>query len=427
MLFYPCYFFSTIPCTILCVNKNFGLNCLSLYLMATLLSKPFSFLPIDREARHFKMNSKEKNKLTQEEAQKQLKIVMDWVREQIEKQDVPRFSDVIEYAKGEMKFHHLSNKQITQALRLVPNYVMTSFQKRQKLRSDRNRPMIVNSIGQLHSDIGFYTLSNEYMTPVTKRSGFLIAKDSFTKFIFISILKKNRKANAMIQAFKNIFVQFKSQYPGERVKSIAFDRERSVTSGQVQQFFKEKKVLFHAFYNTSSKSKMAESAIKLVRTTVARLKGKEKKWWMLIDAAVKSLNSKPIRIRNKYLKMKDGRYYAPKDVNVENASHFLKQLQKADSSYYFSQFDIDPRWVTFEFKVDDFVRPKLIVTSSQVLGTKRSEQTLEEEIFIVEKCLPYVSRRNTIEKAYVCIGLTSNRKETFGEDEIALTPAPANI
>ena len=148
---------------------------------------------------------------------------------------------------------------------------------------------------------------------------------------------------------------------------------------------------------------------------------------MLIDAAVKSLNSKPIRIRNKYLKMKDGRYYAPKDVNVENASHFLKQLQKADSSYYFSQFDIDPRWVTFEFKVDDFVRPKLIVTSSQVLGTKRSEQTLEEEIFIVEKCLPYVSRRNTIEKAYVCIGLTSNRKETFGEDEIALTPAPANI
>ena len=122
--------------------------------------------------------------------------------------------------------------------------------------------------------------------------------------------------------------------------------------------------------------------------------------------------------------MKNGDFYAPKDVTVENSSHFQKQLQKADSSYFFSQFEIDSRWVTFKFKVDYFVRPKLIVTSSEVLGTKRSEVTLEKEIFVIDKCLPYVSRRNTIEKAYVCIGLTSNRKETFQEDEIALTPAP---
>ena len=375
-----------------------------------------------------------KIKLGQAEVERQLRVVMEWVRGQIDRQDVPRSADVVDYAKRELGFVHLTDGQITQALRLFPNYVMNSLQKRKKLRGDRNRPMIVSSLGELHGDIGFFAPTSDYEMKERYRAGFVVAKDTLSRFIFVAILNFNRKAPEMVKAFKNIFEQFRAQYPGHRVQSLAFDRERSVMSNLVQDFLREEKVIFTAFHNTSSKSKMAESAIKLVRTANSRLRfgdGKEKRWWVLIHPVVASLNSKPIRIRNKCLPMKNdggggggGRFYTPERVTFENAPHFLKQLQKADASFMFSQYDIDPRFVTFKFKADDFVRPKLLATSSEVLGAKRSEVTLEDEIFVVDKCLPYVSRRNTIEKAYVCVGLTSNRKETFQEDEIALTPAP---
>ncbi len=374
-----------------------------------------------------KKKVKNKNKNESDELDRQLEIVLEWVRLQIEKRDVPRFVDVLDYAHRVCGFVGLSKKRITQALRLVPSYVMTSTQERQKKRTDRNRPMIVNSLGQIHADIGFFSLTKEYATPVTYRSGFLVCKDTLSRFIFVSVLQKNRKAASMIKAFKDVLVQYRKQYPDQKIKSVGFDREKSVTGNQFQGFLKEKKILFHAFHNTSSKSKMAENAIKLIRKTIARTRegaGKEKRWWKLIQGAVDSLNSKPIRINNKFLKMKGGNFYSPRDVDVENLEHFKKQLEKADSSFYFSQFDIDPRWVKFNLKEGDFVRPKLIATSSEVLGTKRSEVTLEEEIFVVKKLLPYVSRKNTIEKAYVCSGLTSGRQETFQEDEIALTPSP---
>lgn len=363
-------------------------------------------------------------KLNKIDIEKQLNVVLQWVQEQIDKNDVPRFVDVIDYSKRVMQFHQLSNKKIVQALRLMPNYLMSSTQARQKLKTNRNRPMIVNGIGNIHSDVGFYSVVREFSTPTSYQNGFVIAVDTLTRFIMIHILTKDRKADSMIKAFKDIFKQFRTQYPDLKIKSIGFDREISVMSNKVQQFFKDYHIKFFPFHNTSSKSKMAENGIKLIRMTIPRLNQKPKMWWKLIQLAVNSLNNKPIRINNKFLKMKDGNYYTPKNVTVKNVEHFKKQLQNADASYYYSQFEIDPRWVKFNFKVDDFVRPKLIVISSQVLGTKRSEVTLGEEVFIIKKAIAYVSRKNTIEKAYVCFGIHSERTETFQESEIALTSNP---
>ena len=55
---------------------------------------------------------------------------------------------------------------------------------------------------------------------------------------------------------------------------------------------------------------------------------------------------------------------------------------------------------------------------------KRSEITLGEDVFVIKKPIAYISRRNTIEKAYVCLGLTLGRTETFEESDIALTNNP---
>ena len=373
-----------------------------------------------------KMEKVKKIKLDNFQLDKQLGEILDWVQSQIEKNDIPRFSDVILYAHQVMGYTQLSRKKITEAVRLLPNYVMNSTQARQKFRSDRNRPMIVNQLGRLHSDICFYSVNANYAMPLMYRSGFIVAKDTLSRFIFVSILKHNRKAKSMVTGFTEIFEKFKQQYPEQPVISIAFDKERSVMGHTVQNFLKENNILFYAFENTSSKSKMAENSIRLIRTTISRMKGTpaDKKWWLMLEPAVASLNSKPIRINGKFLKMKEGGYYAPKDVTTENVEHYKRQLQKANSSYYLSQFDVDPELVTFKYDVNAYVRPKLIVISSEVLGTKRSEVTLSDEIFIIKKQIAYVSRRNSIENAYICQSLTSKKIETFSEDEIALTPSP---
>lgn len=354
---------------------------------------------------------------------------MEWVTQQVKNGSVPRFVDVLDYAHRILDFKDLTKKIIVKELRLHPYYLMNSTQARQKLKTNKNRPMIVNSLGFLHGDIGFFSVVKDYETPVSYRSGYVIFKDTLSRYIIAEKLIKTRDADSIIKAFTKVLEKYSKQYPNKKIASIAFDREKSVTSHKVQTFLKENNIAFQAFYNTSSKSKMAENAIKQVRTTLARLRavGKEQRWWMLLDTVVDSLNSMPIRINNKYLKMKNGNYYTPKTVSVENLEHYKKQMQKADSSFYFSQFDIDPRWERFSFKVGDFVRPKLVVTSSDLLGIKRSEQTLEPEIFVIKKQLAYVSRRNTIEKAYVCLGLISNRKETFQESEIATTQNPFQV
>ena len=60
----------------------------------------------------------------------------------------------------------------------------------------------------------------------------------------------------MIIAFKEIFEKFEKQTNGLKVKSLAFDKERSVTSIAVQSFLKDNSITFHPFqkfYSTVEK------------------------------------------------------------------------------------------------------------------------------------------------------------------------------
>jgi hypothetical protein len=351
---------------------------------------------------------------------RQLENLMAWVEERLRLGDVPRVSDIVEHARRVLKYENLRESEIKKAVRLSRTYLMNSRQQRKPKRGNRHRRIIVNdNLGFLHCDIGFYSVVREYETPVSFRSGFLVGKDVLSRMLYVSILRGNRKAENMIWAFRDIMKQFEQQNGGEKVRTIGFDKERSVMGHKVQNFFKENHVAFHPFSMSASKSKMAEGAIRLIRTAIRRLQdfpeGREQRWWHLIQPAVDSLNSQKITIGKKRLD------YAPRDVTPGNVENFLKQLQKADPSYYFSQFAIDPRWVTdFKFNVGDVVRPKLIVTSAAVLGIKRSEVTLEETAFVVAKQLAYYSAAGTIEKAYVCENADDD-EETFDEDDIALS------
>jgi len=384
------------------------------------------------------MENLKKPKLSLKEKRQQLEQLMLWVTEQIQKGYVPKFNDVIDYAYRILKFHQLTRSNITKELRLHQAYLMNSSQARKKFKGGKHRPIIVNNLGHLHGDIGFYSVNSKYETPIGKRSGFLVCKDILSRFSYAVVLQRTRTAESLINAFRIIFAQFRKQNNGLKVLSLGFDQERSIMGNKVQAFLKKKKIAFHPFSNTSSKSKFAENLIKQLRNTNARLEGNiiqyedikknEQRWWILLKPALHTLNNRPIEINGKYLSYSGGSsdhpYYTPADVNSNNLKDFLFQIQKAKSAYYFGQFGLSTRGVKFQFQVGDFVSPKLIVISSQVIGNKRSEQSLSDEVFVVLKQDLYLSNSNTIERFYIVQSLKTGKNEEFSQDEIALTVDP---
>ena len=354
---------------------------------------------------------------------KELDILLDWVSEQFSKNDPPRFSDVVDYAHRVLQFKSLKERDIRQALRLHPGYMMNSRQQRPRLGLGEHRPIIINHLGCIHADIGFFPITSTYSTPKMYQSGFLVAKDVLSRMTYVSVLKFTRTADSMIAAFKDIFKQFEQHNPGLQVTSVAFDQERSVMSNKVQNFFKENNVAFHFFQNTASKSKMAEGAIRLIREMIARLRiNSDPRWWNLIQPAVNALNSQPIRIEGKYLRQsKTGDYFTPATVTQNTLEDFLQVLYKKVPSHSFSQFTVNPRFARFTFSVGDFVRQKLIASSSKVIGEKRSEVTLGEDVFIIKSLDAYISTKWTIQPLYRCQSIYSNQFEAFDEWEIVKT------
>jgi len=359
-------------------------------------------------------------KQTKYELEEQLVELMGWVNGQIAIGKVPRVSDVVEYARREKGFHGLSTKAISARLRLQPSYLLTSSQQRPRSRGGKSRLIHTQSLGHLHCDIAFYSTSKYYSTPVTYRSGFLVAKDVLSRYLYAIPLKKSKSAEALLAAFREVLAQHESFFgkDGHKIKSVSFDQERGVMSNTVQNFFGANNIKFHAFKYTASKAKVAEGAIRIIRNTLAKLiaEKEDKRWWRNLQLVIDDLNSKEIIVNNKRLG------FAPKDVNKKTLRAFLDVLHKKAPKYYWSQFNVDVDLVKFKFPLEASVRPKLIVTSSSVLGVKRSEVTLEKEVFIVRDRQAHVTGGFHIAKTYKCEQVSSpGHFEFFDETDIALT------
>jgi hypothetical protein len=350
---------------------------------------------------------------------KELAIVMEWVTEQISSKGyVPRVSDVVHYTYTTLGYRHLKPAAIARRLRLHPAYVMTSPQSRGLKRSKRYRPIVANTLGMLHGDIGYFPITRDYETPVTYRAGFLVLCDVLSRYLYVAILRKNKSADAMIKAFQEIFDQHQMAFGpnGHKIISISFDQETSVMSKKVQDFLRENHIKFHAFKFSSSKSKMAENAIKRIRNVTAKFIQQnplENKWWNLIPGVVNSLNHRYINIRGKQLQ------WRPRDVTVSTLDEYLRDLYKANPVQYFTQYEIAPQTVNFKFPVNTVVRPKLIVTSSAVIGEKRSAISVEQDSFMVTEHIAYVNGRFEIGRAYRCLNFRTREEEIFDEDDLA--------
>ena len=140
------------------------------------------------------------------------------------------------------------------------------------------------------------------------------------------------------------------------------------------------------------------------------------RWWQLLQPVANILNARPIVI--------DGRNtgFAPRDINTDTVQQFLRKLVKAAPAYHFAKFDVAPSLVTFKFDLGTRVRAKLIVTSSDVLGKKRSQINVTDQVYVIEKRIPYVTRKLTLARMYKCKEVKTGQVEHFDEDDLVETP-----
>lgn len=342
----------------------------------------------------------------------------DWLNERVRLNDVPRMTDIMHYVKS--KNIKLNKKEVRQLLLHHPWFKMNLRQQRAPGRSRMYRPVIVTSLGHWHADIGYFAVNKRYETPVSYRAGFLVAKDVLSRYVYATPLLKSKSADSMIKALNVLIEKHREHLPDVAVKSIAFDRETSMLSNKVQDFLKSENIAFHAFDMTSSKAKFAEGAIRLIREKMAvlmRRNNPKDRWWTLLPEVVAGLNSQPIVVDGKTI----GKF-TPRDVRLHNVKEFVRLLQNKVPAFYYGQFDIAPGLVDFKYQVGTLVRAKLIVTSSEVVGNKRSETNLTTQVFVIEDKVPYVTRNMKVGLAYKCRNVNHpDQVEVFQEDEIVPT------
>ena len=245
-----------------------------------------------------------------------------------------------------------------------------------------------------------------------------MARYVVSRYVYIVILRGNRRARSIISAFEHIFKQHREAGFTHPIRSVAFDKETSVMSKAVQAFLAENNIAFVAFQHSSSKSKMAENAIKQIRTVMARLIRDSKntlRWWNVMPQVRRILNSREIYTDGKPTG------FSPEKITEENLEEFIQAVYKRSPAMFFTQFSLDPRSIKFKFPVGSFVRAKLTVTSSAAIGEKRSETNLTVETFGVVEHVPYVAKDLSLGRAYKCQDLKSGSVEIFDEQDLVLT------
>lgn len=357
-------------------------------------------------------------------SKKKVDVAEAWLAERLRAGDMPRVGDILDMSKKEGL--GLKRKDVRSMLEKTPEYMFNLHQQREKHASRKYRPTVATNLGYLHGDIGFFAKSRHYETPKMYQAGFLICKDILSRYTYLILLKKSRKQDEIVRAFKTLLAMHQAAGHSYPIRGISFDKERSVMSNKVQTFLKDKGIKFTAFKMSRSKAKFAEGGIKIVRTVMARLerhyqqqgrKGEKsnKRWWNLLGQVAGILNRQEIVIEGKRLG------FAPSDIREDNLEKFFEKLYKAAPAYAAAQFNVDSRFVTFKYKVGDYVRAKLIITSSAVIGEKRSETNLTNEVFRILETIPFVTKRMTVGKSYKCVDVRSGKEEIFEEDDIVPT------
>lgn len=346
-------------------------------------------------------------------------MLFDWLVAGLKSQTVVRLADALAWTRQHLpakKKHALTRQEVSDVMRSVGAFQHSMHQQRAVKRYRKWRPVLASSLGSLHGDIAYFPMSPHYHTPLKYRAGCLVMVDVLSRLVYLTPLHFSKDAHQMTRAFERVFAKhaLRCSHP---IRSISFDQERTVMGKQLQNLLRANHIHFVKFSQTSSKAKLSENTIHRLRAILAKLNAQnkpEKPWWVLLDAAEAVLNNQPVTIDGNIIDSS----LSPINIDESNVDKFIQLIYKHAPAYYFSQFSIDPSQVNFKFNLGDLVKAKLLVTSSKVIGEKRSAQRLGESVFKVIDRQPVVYRNLSLGQVYVCQDILTGQVEHFDEHDI---------
>ena len=116
-------------------------------------------------------------------------LLSEWIGERLRLGDVPRVADMLRYAKGAGM--GLNHKQVTRLLQQNPVY-MFNLHQQGEVGTRNYRPIVSQTLGTLHCDIGYFAKSRHYETTVTFRTGFLVDVDVVSCYVYLVSIKNSK-------------------------------------------------------------------------------------------------------------------------------------------------------------------------------------------------------------------------------------------
>ena len=321
--------------------------------------------------------------------------VREWVKSQLELFTTPRHLEIIRLAK---QYGISRAKAISLLKRDFPSYQSTGRpQFPWPVKTYRNQ--VFSFYGTVAADLAFFSKQSFELRGLgitrMEDNPALVMIDVATRFCIVEVLRKGKSAKSIVNGCRRAFEKYYSQM-GIYPKLVLSDQEAGIKSKLIREYFLETKTKLKTFSYSRKKSYMAENMIRILRGSLAILKkyhsNRKMTWISLIDSVVEDHNATKIVMHKTPLS------YAPRDITPKTFPKYQQEIYEKIPGSGMIPFAIAPQ--LFRWKLPLQTRVNLIKKAISVpgIGTKASEQPLDDAIWIIKKRLVHVNVQQKIVK-----------------------------
>ena len=326
---------------------------------------------------------------------KKLEALRAWLQGELDAFRTPRQSDVIQQAKA---LRLRSPATVIEWLkREFPAYQAVSRPK-YEFPAKIHRNQLPSFYGIVSVDLAFFGKQSRILQNLgitkTELGPALIMTDMSTRFAIVEAMgPQGKSAPSLLAALKRAFAKYKAQYKIEPTCIVA-DKEKALQSNLVQSYLKSVGTKTQFLEMSRKKSNAAENLIRNLRASISLLKKthRDKKftWVSVIDPIVDGYNRRKITYLGKQLS------FRPIDITPQTFGAYLAQVQSKFKYYSMAQFPLSPDLLRWKFPIGTRVRLIKKAVAVPGLGTKASEDPLEEDVWIIVKRAVNLNLKNQV-------------------------------
>ena len=311
---------------------------------------------------------------------------------------------LLDYAKK----NNISENLVREALKENMAY-MTNLSYTDKLNPRRNyMPRRVYSLGHIQYDLAFFP------KPTPKKIiGFFLFVDILSQKVYTTLLLNSKSARNCLISFKKFIKQYNNDY-NRNPSSLASDREPSLLSNIVRNYFSHKKVELLYFTNSKNHAFYAENKILAIKKLYGQLynyNSAQKPMYKILDSLTQTLNNRRLSVNNKYTN------FTPNKITYKNINRWLSFLNTHDYIRQFDTYMFRPDVYRFKFNKNDYVKIKSRALTEGPKSNKRSFSTLSQKIFIIKSKFLFLSRGGKLCPGYYLEAYTQPKKKNLSINE----------